>query len=376
MTPERPAFFEGQILAAADLTSTVDYGRGQLARHERYLHSWGIADGLTLTPSMPKTDPKTGKTYVDVTLAKGFAIDRTGREIVVPEQQILSTTDFSNANPSAVENTDYPILLLGIDTIPPAAPLATGACGAASQPTRTQEGFALEYGAAGADLGLDEQSVPDESAGPSPDLAHPWKIPLGHVRWDPSIKQFTLATPDGRYAGVVADTVAARSGTLTLQTQPTATPGQLVLTLGGNPPILQFGLFKGGNAIDQRLTVSAAGDVVASGTIKGAIAQGEVRVQSGTATDGVIIPLPPGITEDQVASGTVTLYLHLTPHTPQSTTPGSWYIPVECGVDSNRQLTCQVLLGSGTVFTSAVLQPGAADYLLVATVGSPSGATS
>ena len=27
MTPERPAFFEGQILAAADLTSAVDYGR-------------------------------------------------------------------------------------------------------------------------------------------------------------------------------------------------------------------------------------------------------------------------------------------------------------------------------------------------------------
>ena len=49
MTPERPAFFEGQILAAADLTSAVDYGRGQAARHERYLHDWGIAEGLELT---------------------------------------------------------------------------------------------------------------------------------------------------------------------------------------------------------------------------------------------------------------------------------------------------------------------------------------
>ena len=49
MTPERPAFFEGQILAAADLTSAVDYGRAQAARHDRYLHAWGIAEGLELT---------------------------------------------------------------------------------------------------------------------------------------------------------------------------------------------------------------------------------------------------------------------------------------------------------------------------------------
>lgn len=373
-TPERPAFFEGQILAAADLTSAVDYGRGQLARHERYLHSWGVAEGLTLTPAS-KTDPKSGKDYVEVTLGKGVAIDGTGREIVVPESQLLSTNEFSIANPSAVLNTAYPVLLNGIDIIPAAAPLTMGACGAATQPTRTQEGFALTYGAPGADLYLDGQNVPDESAGPSPDAAHPWQILVGYVWWDPSISQFTNATVTGRrYVGVMADTVAAQSGALTLQSQPTATPGQPVLVLGGNPPLLKFGLYKGGTDVDPRLTVTAEGDVTAAGTIigqKGDLSKGEILVQSGTITDGLIIPLPSGISQDQVDNGNVTVYLFLTLHTPQAAA-GSWYVPLDCNVDANRQLTCQVLVGTGTTFTVQP-QSGAADYLVVATVASGGG---
>ena len=54
-----------------------------------------------------------------------------------------------------------------------------------------------------------------------------------------------------------------------------------------------------------------------------------------------------------MTSGTVILHLHLTPHTPQSAIAGTWYVPVECSVDANRQLTCQVMVGTGTDFTSA-----------------------
>jgi len=368
MTPERPVFFEGQILAAADLTSAVDYGRAQVARHERYLHSWGIGEGLTLTTTH-KTDPTTGKNYVEVTLDQGVAIDGTGREIVVPGPVPLSTTDFSIANPSGLANTDYPILLHGVDSTAPAAPLATGACGGASQPTRTQEGFAFTYAGPGADIGLDQQNVPDESAGPSPDPAHPWEILVGYVQWDPSISKFTGASITGRrYAGVMADTVAARSGTLALQSQPTATPGQPALVVGGDPPVLVFGVYKGGTDVDARLTVTAQGDVTATGTIKGALTQGNVRVQSGSITDGLIIPLPEGISQDQVDRGAVILHLHLTPHTPQSATLGTWYVPVSCAVDDHRRLSCQVMIGSGSTL-GGNLQPGIADYLVAATVG-------
>jgi hypothetical protein len=56
----RPAFYEGQILAPDDLTGSLEYGRSQQARHERYLHTWGIATGLQLAGE-PRTTPD-GKT--------------------------------------------------------------------------------------------------------------------------------------------------------------------------------------------------------------------------------------------------------------------------------------------------------------------------
>jgi hypothetical protein len=368
MAPERPVFFEGQILAAADLTSTVDYGRAEVARHERYLQDWGIAEGLELTT----TPDATGK-YVNVTLGLGMAIDGTGQEIVVTAPYPLNTADFFSANGASPQaGANYPILLHRVDSAAPAPPLTTGACGPGGQSTRTQEGFAITYGGLGADLQLDGQQVPDVSAGPGPANGNPWEVLVGFVQWDSSAQQFTSATQQGlRYAGVKADTVSARSGILALRPQPTPAPGQPVLMIGGDPA-LTFGLYQGGTDVDARLTVNAQGDVTATGTIKGALTQGEIRVQSGSVTNGLVIPLPEGITQDQVDRGAVILHLHLTPHTPQSVT-GTWYVPLECSVDANRQLTCQVMIGTGSSLSGTV-KPGIADYLIVATVAS--GATS
>jgi hypothetical protein len=136
----------------------------------------------------------------------------------------------------------------------------------------------------------------------------------------------------------------------------------------GGDPALTFGLYQGGNDVDPRLTVNAQGDVTATGTIKGALTQGEIRVQSGSITHGLAIPLPVGITQDQVDRGAVILHLHLTPHTPQSVS-GTWYVPLECSVDASRQLTCQVMIGTGSSLSGTV-KPGTADYLIVATVAS------
>ena len=44
----RPVFTENQILSAADVNAIVAHARGSRARHDRYLHSWGIAFGLEL----------------------------------------------------------------------------------------------------------------------------------------------------------------------------------------------------------------------------------------------------------------------------------------------------------------------------------------
>jgi hypothetical protein len=367
MTPERPAFFEGQILAAADLTSAVDYGRGQAARHERYLHDWGIAEGLELTTASDSSGQ-----YLDVTLNRGLAIDGIGREIIVPTSVLLSTAEFFIANGASPQAaTNYPILLHGLDTNPPAAMLTTGACGPGGQPTRTEEGFGLTYGALGAELSLDGQPVPDVTAGPVPPAGQQWEVLVGFVQCDASGQHFTAATVAGRrYVGVKADTVSALSGTLALRSQPIATPGQPVLVVGGDPP-LTFGLYQGGSSVASLLTVSAQGDVTAAGTIvgKGLLNQGEVLVESGTVTDGLIIPLPSGVSQDQVDMGNVIVHLFLTLHTPQAAA-GAWYVPVDCSVDANRQLSCQVMVGTGTSLSGVTLQqqPGAADYLIVAAV--------
>src|SRR6266851_5000501 len=81
---DRPNFAEGQILAAADLQSSQDHASGQMARHERGLHLWGIASGLALTKQPESTADTPPVNYVQVTLTAGMAIDGTGREIIVP----------------------------------------------------------------------------------------------------------------------------------------------------------------------------------------------------------------------------------------------------------------------------------------------------
>src|SRR3954463_2321940 len=97
---ERPSFFEGQILGAADLQAAVEHAAGQMARHERYLHLWGIATGLTLEATDRTTAAPALAPYVDVTIKSGVAIDGTGREIVLADDMPLSEATFEDANRS------------------------------------------------------------------------------------------------------------------------------------------------------------------------------------------------------------------------------------------------------------------------------------
>src|SRR5215813_11634426 len=108
---ERPIFFENQILGAADLTATVEYDRGQQARHNRYVHLWGIAGGLELAGKDKETS--TGEKYQEITLSPGMAIDGTGREIVVPEAEQLSEDLFDQRNVAIADpDARYPVFLI------------------------------------------------------------------------------------------------------------------------------------------------------------------------------------------------------------------------------------------------------------------------
>ena len=52
----RPVFSENQVLSAADVNAIVAHARDSRQRHDRHLHSWGIAYGLMLEAAA-RSDP-------------------------------------------------------------------------------------------------------------------------------------------------------------------------------------------------------------------------------------------------------------------------------------------------------------------------------
>lgn len=70
---ERPAFFDGQRLTAADLTAVQSYHRELRWLHNRSLHNWGIAFGLAVTG-------RRGERAVRV--QPGYALDCKGRDLI------------------------------------------------------------------------------------------------------------------------------------------------------------------------------------------------------------------------------------------------------------------------------------------------------
>ena len=76
---ERPRYYEGQYLEAADLQAAVDYTREQRARTLLGTHRWGISLGMDLVEVAGPNDT------LDVVLTPGYAWDGFGRPILVSE---------------------------------------------------------------------------------------------------------------------------------------------------------------------------------------------------------------------------------------------------------------------------------------------------
>src|SRR5687767_2316129 len=213
----RPSFFEGQVLRAADLDLGQGYARGAMARHERYLHTPGIATGLELT-----VDKSTGVTVVK--MAPGTAIDVTGRQIVVDREETLAAEDLDSQGvltppdtDPALEQEDRPwhaVFLTGRDESATPTSFSRG-CGSGAQPSRMDEAYVISYGRPG-DAG--DELVPVEvTDGPSADTAV--RVLVGYVQWD-GVSNFgdakSVVPPVGTrpqlspaYAGARADEVVA-----------------------------------------------------------------------------------------------------------------------------------------------------------------------
>lgn len=375
--PLRPVFAEGQVLAAADLSATVGYSRGAFARQGRYIHSWGIAEGLTLTTEN-RTDPATGARFVEVSVQPGLAIDGTGREIVVPAAVVLSEADFQQVNGAdqpAVANPLYPVFLTAADR----AQTATGpaSCAGSAGPTRVEESFQILFGRLGDERLVAEQQPPGVAAAPA-DPPVRWLVLLGFVQFTGG--HFTAVTTTSgtvgpRFAGVRADAVSARSGTLSLRTQPTVQEGEPALVLSGeDPPSLVFGLYQGNGTVDPLMTVAANGNLTVAGSFSGRISAGSVLVTSGTATDGMLLPLPSGVSGEEVADGRVSLHVHVTPRVPPTDTDTALAVTTEATVDSERRVRCRTRFYDPIETPEVVVErPGAVDFLVLATVAATNG---
>jgi hypothetical protein len=376
---ERPIFFENQVLGAADLTAAVEHSRAQQARHERYFHLWGIASGLELSGKEKQTAQ--GDKYQEITLSAGIATDGTGREVVVPEAEQLSRDLFDQLN-VAVNDKDawYPVFLIGRDEPAPQPPLAIGTC-QSSLPTRKVEGHEVTFGRPGEELDLDIQGTSTVAEGPG---SGEWKVLLGFVQWDAEIKNFKAVSKESdgigrRHSGVQADVVAARDGRLTFRTRPRNEAGKPAVMINETGDwLLQFGKLTAQGAITSVFSVNEKGDIKAEGTIKAKFAVGSVQIQSGVATDGVVLPLPPGITEEQVAAGQVTLHIQLTPLLPGAFLSNAIDVPFECEIEPTtrrvlsrfRRVNLGPLPGGAPTFNDL---PGACHFTVLASVPVPTG---
>ena len=75
MPVKRPNYFNHQFLTERDFKDEQAYHLEMRHRHNRFLHSWGVVDGLTVER----------KEDHEVMVTPGMAIDKDGREIVLEE---------------------------------------------------------------------------------------------------------------------------------------------------------------------------------------------------------------------------------------------------------------------------------------------------
>jgi hypothetical protein len=374
MTIARPVFTDGSILAAADLATLDSNSRDRDARHARHLHTPGVASGLDLIPQPRATTG--GAAYIDLTLRAGYAVDGTGRELVVAGDLPLSTDRFLSDNPNPTLETGetftvwHPVFIRGVDTTLTQTTPAQG-CQDSGGAARVGEDVVVEFGRPGDASAAQQPPGPD--AGPGDGS---WRVLVGFVRFDPTLDNFvaSAASADGvgvTRAGAWAALVAGQAGRVEVRSRPAADAGVPALLLdadaGGS---LVFGTHSGSGTVAPLFKVDSAGNLEVQGALKGKATAGTVRVVGGTAFDGTVLPLPAGVDQATVDSGGLELILQVTPRLPAPSV-GAMFIPAECRVDADRRVHCwgRWLTPVGPAQSTAA---AACDYLVVAAV--PGGA--
>jgi hypothetical protein len=113
---ERPLFFDGQRLTAADLAAVQAFDRELRWLHNRALHGWGVVQGFAAGGDRRSRA---------VTVAPGYALDCLGRELVLARDLELAVP------PVAAATTWYVTVSYAEDDALAPSETRAGVCGAA-----------------------------------------------------------------------------------------------------------------------------------------------------------------------------------------------------------------------------------------------------
>lgn len=372
----RPSFFEGQILGAGDLNAHVTYDRLGAALHERTEHLWGVAAGLALVEIQRTT--AAGERYVDVQLMPGRAVDRLGRVIVLTEVRDLEPALLTDQIAAPVAGELYPVYVQVIE-VPRTGETRPGKCATtqATQPTQIEEALQISFGPSGSEIPiLDQAAAPVADGLGAPALFD--KILVGWVAWSPPLGKFARVETSSegrrvRYIGVVASEVVAPGGALGLRTRPAGARFAVTLaetSTGGCE--LSFGKQDGDSPVTAVLTVDDKGNLAIKGTLSPPPAA-QVLAESGVAFDGVRLPLPAGVSEDQVSQGKLRIHALVSPVPVMPRTivfdtgaaDLAFPLVVRCVLE-DRRVRCQIRWFNHNDSSIFVDLPGACTYVLTA----------
>lgn len=241
---ERPHFFEGQYLGAADLDALLVYLREQQARHLLGAHTWGIVAGIDL---VGRESPSGDLEYF---LTPGIAIDGYGRLIVVAAPHPIGADLFATMPGGLVS-----VWIGFVEIESGGVRRGFEVCDTQDAFRRMSESFTVEVGARDA-VAMRESGVtvadetfedareaqgdglpgaplmPDGSVPaqlfPPGDEPSRWLVPVGRVPWQAGAPGSFGANDDAtrrqsrlfrRHAGIVAEQIVGADGLLRLGTR-------------------------------------------------------------------------------------------------------------------------------------------------------------
>jgi len=96
---ERPHYFYGKLLTAADFQQEQDYHLDRSRRNNRFLHGWGIVSGLGVCIEDAYT----------VVVSPGLALDCAGNELVLAAPEEISLLCLTGKQYLTIRYTETPV---------------------------------------------------------------------------------------------------------------------------------------------------------------------------------------------------------------------------------------------------------------------------